>query len=118
MRKQMGHEVPGQYEAGTAPGWRASCTLRGVIGVRLLSAGLRAVRAVGLTLLLCFISMLFGIGCTKVPAGRSAVKSVEISGNDVIDADDLREKLATTSSPKFLGLFRGVVYDYSVFDRF
>ena len=62
--------------------------------------------------------MLFGAGCTHVPAGRSAVKSVELSGNDVIDADDLREKLATTNSPKFLGLFRGIVYDYSVFDRF
>jgi len=36
----------------------------------------------------------------------------------VIDADDLREKLATTSTPKFLGLFRGIVYEYSVFDRF
>ena len=36
----------------------------------------------------------------------------------MIDADDLREKLATTSTPKFLGLFRGIVYEYSVFDRF
>ncbi|MEO6601957.1 MAG: BamA/TamA family outer membrane protein [Polyangiaceae bacterium] len=62
--------------------------------------------------------MLFGTGCTSVPDGRSAVKSVELTGNDALDADDLREKLATTSSPKFLGLFQGVVYDYSVFDRF
>ncbi len=84
----------------------------------LLRAGLRAARAFGLVLVFSFISLLFSVGCTTVPAGRSAVKSVELSGNDVIDADDLREKMATTSSPKFLGLFRGVVYDYSVFDRF
>jgi outer membrane translocation and assembly module TamA len=64
------------------------------------------------------VSVLFGTACTSVPAGRSAVKSVELTGNDAIDAEDLREKLATTGSPKFLGLFQGVVYDYSVFDRF
>ena len=86
--------------------------------MRLLRACPSAARASGLLLVLSFISVLFGAGCTHVPAGRSAVKSVELSGNDVIDADDLREKLATTSSPKFLGLFRGIVYEYSVFDRF
>jgi len=64
------------------------------------------------------MTVLLTTGCTKVPAGRSAVKSIDFSGNDVIDADDLREKLATTSTPKFLGLFRGIVYEYSVFDRF
>ncbi len=86
--------------------------------MRRLLAGLRAVRALGLVLVFSFISVLGGAGCTRVPAGRSAVKSVELSGNEVIDADDLREKLATTASPKFLGLFRGIVYEYSVFDRF
>jgi len=89
-----------------------------VIGARLKPAGLRAARALSVGLVLSVISVLFGAGCTKVPAGRSAVNAVEFSGNDLIDADDLREKLATTSSPKFLGMFRGVVYDYSVFDRF
>lgn len=64
------------------------------------------------------MSVLFTTGCTKVPAGRSAVKSIDFSGNDAIEAEDLREKLATTNTPKFLGLFRGIVYDYSVFDRF
>ncbi len=64
------------------------------------------------------VSALFGAGCTSVPAGRSAVKSVELTGNDAIEAEDLRERIATTSSPKFLGVFQGVVYDYSVFDRF
>ena len=30
---------------------------------------------------------------------------------------DLASKIATTPSPKFLGLFRGFVYDYELFDR-
>src|SRR4051812_14183860 len=110
----MSHEHRTQWKAGSAPRWRAACTLAGVIGSRLPPAGLRAARAFGLTLVLSFISLLSSAGCTTVPAGRSAVKSVEFSGNAVIDAEDLRAKLATTDSPKFLGLFRGIVYDYSV----
>ncbi len=46
------------------------------------------------------------------------MQSVDLSGNRAISADDLREKLATAESPRFLGFFSGVVYDYSVFDRF
>jgi len=106
----------GKHEVRQA--WRIVCNLAGVIGLRLLPRALRAVRAFGLILVSSFISLLCSVGCTTVPDGRSAVKSVDLSGNDVIDSDELREKLATTSSPKFLGLFRGIVYDYSVFDRF
>src|SRR3954452_22305889 len=113
----MGHDHLTPRKAGSEPYWRTVCTLAGVIGLRLLPAGMRAPRAFGLVPVLCFISLLGGVGCTKVPPGRSAVESVELSGNDMIDAEDLREKLATTSSPKFLGLFRGIVYEYSVFDR-
>jgi|SRR6478752_6384511 len=114
----MSHEHRARWKAGSAPRWRAACTLASVIGSRLLPAGLRAARGLGLLLLFSIMSVLFTTGCTKVPAGRSAVKSIDFSGNDVIDADELREKIATTSTTKFLGLFRGVVYDYSVFDRF
>jgi len=53
-----------------------------------------------------------------VPAGRSAVQAVDLRGNKSLDSDELREKLATAASPKFLGFFEGVVYDYNVFDRF
>src|SRR3954462_3891048 len=114
----MGHEHELWWKAGSAPGWRAACTLAVVIRSRLLPVGIRAARALGLLLVLSFMSVLFSTGCTKVPEGRSAVKSIDFSGNDVIDADDLREKLATTTTAKFLGLFRGIVYEYSVFDRF
>jgi outer membrane protein insertion porin family/translocation and assembly module TamA len=46
------------------------------------------------------------------------VDSVNLKGNDAVDSDDLREKLATAASPRFLGIFAGIVYDYNVFDRF
>ena len=46
------------------------------------------------------------------------MESVDLTGNKSIGADELREKLATAESPRFLGFFPGVVYDYSVFDRF
>ncbi len=61
-----------------------------------------------------------GMGCHSIPEGRSAVYSVEVRnvrGGDGPDMGDLEEKLATAPSPKFLGLFRGVVYEYSLFER-
>lgn len=55
-------------------------------------------------------------GCTDVPAGRTAIDAVQVQGAQVLDEDDIVDNLATTPSPKFLGLFRGVVYDYEVYD--
>jgi outer membrane protein insertion porin family/translocation and assembly module TamA len=56
------------------------------------------------------------LGCASIPKGAAAVDTVSIEGNDALDEDDVADKLATTPSPKFLGLFRGVVYDYQLFD--
>lgn len=55
-------------------------------------------------------------GCASLPAGRSVVDSVHVIGARELDEGDVSDKLATTASPKFLGLFRGVVYEYAVFD--
>jgi outer membrane protein insertion porin family/translocation and assembly module TamA len=55
-------------------------------------------------------------GCSSIPAGRSAVDSVRIVNARQLGGDAVTEKLSTTATPKFLGLFRGVVYDYEVFD--
>src|SRR5450432_1175198 len=68
--------------------------------------------AVGLVALLA----LFG-GCTKIPAGRSAVDDVTVRGTSALDEDDVEGSMSTEASPKFVGLFRGVVYDYEIFDR-
>lgn len=57
------------------------------------------------------------LGCNRVPAGRMSVDDVTIRGAKKIDADDVADKIATTESPKFLGLFRGLIYEHSVFDR-
>src|SRR5687768_8997306 len=57
-------------------------------------------------------------GCKSIPEGRSVVNEVQVRGAEKVDSDDVEEKVATTESKKFLGLFRGVIYEYSVFDRF
>ena len=58
------------------------------------------------------------MGCAKVPPGRSAVDDVTVRGAKGVPASDVEGKLATNSSPKFLSLFRGVVFDYEILDRF
>jgi outer membrane protein insertion porin family/translocation and assembly module TamA len=54
--------------------------------------------------------------CASIPAGRSAIDSVTVVGARDVDVAELESKLATAESPRFLGLFRGVVFDYSIFD--
>ncbi len=59
-------------------------------------------------------------GCYSVPPGRSSVDSVEVRqvrGKEGPDTGEIADKLATTASPKFLGLFRGVVYEYALLER-
>lgn len=56
--------------------------------------------------------------CTSVPKGKSGIDSVTIRNASAVDESDTLDKIATAETPKFLGLFRGVVYDYEVFDRF
>ncbi len=68
-------------------------------------------------LFLAFLLLLCGSGCASIPKGAAAVDSVDVEGNDAISESDIEEKIATTESPKFLQLFRGVVYDYELFDK-
>ncbi len=56
-------------------------------------------------------------GCASIPSGRSAITRVTVHGAKQVDSSDVADKLATMPSPKFLGLFRGVVYDYELFSR-
>jgi len=55
-------------------------------------------------------------GCSSIPEGRSAIDSVRIVNASALDGRDVGDKLATTESPKFLGIFRGLFYDYEIFD--
>jgi len=56
--------------------------------------------------------------CAAIPPGRAAVDAVDFAGTDHVDEHQLASKIATTASPKFLGLVRGLVYDYELFDPY
>lgn len=85
--------------------------------MRFLPMGLRPqLHDLCLAIALLF-SAFVSVGCHHVPQGRSSVDAVDVKGNDHVDSDDITDKIATTPSQKFLGMFRGVIYPYSVFDR-
>jgi outer membrane translocation and assembly module TamA len=56
-------------------------------------------------------------GCSRIPPGRSAVDSVTIIHAKEISAGDIEDKLGTVATTKFLFLFQGIAYDYSVYDE-
>lgn len=58
-----------------------------------------------------------GLGCASIPKGAAAVDAVRVQGNKALSSSEVEAKLATAPSPKFLGLFRGVFYDYEILDR-
>ncbi|MGO9836267.1 MAG: BamA/TamA family outer membrane protein [Polyangiaceae bacterium] len=63
------------------------------------------------------VAIAFGaLACSSIPEGRSAVDAVDIVGNQSVSAGELSDKLATAASPKLVGLFRGIAYDYEIFD--
>jgi outer membrane translocation and assembly module TamA len=55
--------------------------------------------------------------CAKLPPGQLATDAVTIYGTKAVDEADIEERLAIEASPKFFGLFQGVVYDYRLFNR-
>jgi outer membrane protein insertion porin family/translocation and assembly module TamA len=58
-----------------------------------------------------------GLACTHIPPGRVAIDAVAVEGNRVVSADALLARLATTPTSRFLGLFRGVMFDYELLDE-
>jgi outer membrane protein insertion porin family/translocation and assembly module TamA len=61
--------------------------------------------------------ILVATGCAaSVPPGRSIIDAVDVSNSKEIASGDVTDRLATAASPKFLGLFRGIVYDYAIYD--
>ncbi|HYQ18776.1 MAG TPA: POTRA domain-containing protein, partial [Polyangiaceae bacterium] len=60
----------------------------------------------------------FLLGCTHAPEQRFNLESLKVTGNSHVDDDEIAERIASRETPKFLGLFPGVVYDYEVFNRF
>jgi len=67
--------------------------------------------------LLAALALVLG-GCNSIPKGKSSVDDVTVRGAKEVDESEILEKIATTETSKFLGLFRGVLFEYSTFDRF
>lgn len=65
----------------------------------------------------CLVAAGALFACSSIPKGRSSVDAVSVVGAEQVSGSDVEEKIATTPSPKFFGLFRGLVYDYEIFDR-
>jgi outer membrane protein assembly factor BamA len=63
------------------------------------------------------LAALGSMGCYRVPSGKAHVADVTLEGTRNIILSDLEEKLATRESPRFLGLFDGIVFDYEIYDE-
>ena len=72
--------------------------------------------AVALKMIVFAVAAL-GTACVKTPPGRSPIDDVTVRGAHALSSSDIEDKLATAPSPKFLFAFRGVVYDYEIFDQ-
>ncbi|HVU04886.1 MAG TPA: BamA/TamA family outer membrane protein [Polyangiaceae bacterium] len=66
--------------------------------------------------LVLFALALSGCGRKAFPADSPVVESVTLEGSDAVSRDDVLAGLATAKSPRFLGIWDGVVFDYEVFD--
>jgi outer membrane translocation and assembly module TamA len=58
-----------------------------------------------------------GTACSKIPKDRSAVDAVDLYGSGPLGESNVLDKISTAPSPKLLGLFRGIGYDYEVYDE-
>jgi outer membrane protein insertion porin family/translocation and assembly module TamA len=56
--------------------------------------------------------------CASIPAGQKAIDSVDIVGTDAIDSSDVKQRIATADSPRFLGLWQGFAFDYELYDPY
>ncbi len=75
------------------------------------------VRRPALSILATTVAVMPSLGCASIPQGTAAIDGVSVQGNHKLSDSDIEDKMATASSPKFLGVLRGVVYDYEIFDR-
>lgn len=58
------------------------------------------------------------LGCTTIPERRFAVNAISIEGNSALGDSEIKEKIASRETPRFLALFKGIIYDYELFDRY
>jgi outer membrane protein insertion porin family/translocation and assembly module TamA len=67
---------------------------------------------------LALLSPLLGCGSifTSIPKGQTAVDSVRIVNAKELEGPTVASKISTTESPRFLGIFSGIIYEYQVLD--
>jgi len=65
-----------------------------------------------------FVLAMLLVGCASIPHQRYALDRITLEGNHELDDDDLEDHIASRETPRFLGLFAGVVDEYEVFDRY
>ncbi len=68
-------------------------------------------------------SVVAGVGlscsaCYSVAAGRQAIDRVDVVETAVVPSSDVEDRIATGPSPRFLGIWDGVVFDYQYYDKF
>lgn len=58
-------------------------------------------------------------GCLKkdYPTEGPVVSRVELTNAEVVDPDEILDRLSTAASPRFLGIWDGVVFEYEVYDE-
>jgi outer membrane protein assembly factor BamA len=66
------------------------------------------------------ISLVFLVAgaCTHAPQQRFSLDKVTVRGNSALDDDEIEEKIASRETPRFLGVFPGIIYEHEVFNRF
>jgi hypothetical protein len=57
------------------------------------------------------------VACSKIPKDRSAVDAVDIHSTGDLGEGEVSDKISTAATSKFLGLFRGVTFDYEIYDE-
>ncbi|MDP9034431.1 MAG: BamA/TamA family outer membrane protein [Myxococcota bacterium] len=99
----------------------ACISVRGVLGFPVgRAAQPSGSRAAPLARSAVGVLVVFGVSasaCAKLPPGQLATDALSIRGAHALDSGAIEEKLATQESPKFLGLFEGVIYDYDLFNH-
>jgi outer membrane translocation and assembly module TamA len=66
-----------------------------------------------------FVAVAFVLGgCKTIPEGKSTVDAIDVRGAEHLASGDVIDKIATSETPKFLGLFRGIMFEYTVFNRY
>jgi outer membrane protein assembly factor BamA len=68
--------------------------------------------------LILFVLGFSPCGCASIPKGRVATDRIDLEGNEAIKEKTIKQRMALRQTPRFLGLFRGVLYDYELFNRY